>query len=324
MDLPVMRYRPLQRLLLKSLQTKLPPPARKAALLPLLRRHKGPKHSDPKTRRRPNSDDGYGLSAVFIARLAQLVYDAVNPKLTEVVPDLSHFAGGLLVESVRWLEFVAKQHRSEMVVVMAALTSSCHHSTNNPIMCVLPLIFFCQTPTPVATAFVSSLPICFIASQREEHYVWTIANHHASIQLFLMVYTSLSLLGCILPPDEDTEAEGPCHPQRVRITVSVKRETEDGLLLLCQFQRQKHSPKKKRPHTTRIILSDTVNSSRLVHRSWEHEAPRPVMSSSCRLHYRCMQCRGLCTADASMCTHCGVSLVDVSSLTLRYSWLPLV
>jgi hypothetical protein len=294
MDVPLMRYLELQRLLLKTLQqVPLPPPA-----LP-----KKPKRSVRRTPAPPS------LRA-FAARLPQLVCNN-RPRLIEVSPDLAHCglggAGSLLRASLALFRQAAEKSCRPAVVVFASLLAV-DGSVHEDEMCVLPLCFFlCPRVTPL----VSNLSTCIVITPDGD-----VAGHHASMQLFLMVHTGLSLMGCI---GDDDRAD------HVKINVATHRPgdaSDHGLLLYCTVTRR--PLRRRRPAaTTHIVVDDTIASSRLVHRSWEHVAPHPVLSPA-NLQYRCTGCRTLCAIFITVCTGCQAHINDMVSFWMRYTWKTVV
>ena len=297
MDVPVMRYLDLQRLLLSTLQqTALPA----AVAVP-----KKPKRLAQMTRplQRPS------LRA-FVARLPQLVCQA-SPRLIEVLPDLSQCglvgAGGLLHGSLTLLKQAAQKHGTPFVIVFASLVPVDVRATIDE-MCVLPLCFFlCPPMTPL----VSNLSACLVITPDGE-----VAKHHASLQLFLMVHTGLVLMGCV--SDDDFN----CATRFDIETLRPGDATNNGLLLHCTVTRRplgRRRCKISNISTAHIIIDDAIGSSRIVHRSWEHCAPHPVISPA-NLHYRCGQCHTLCTTLHDACTSCKTAVTKMRSFWMRYTW----
>lgn len=292
MNIASVRYLEAQRALLPALQTHLPQ-VQHELLGQKTRRLQLP----PQSRR-----------MYLVARLLQL-FKSEEPRLISTPVCLCD-AGSLLYASLKLLESAADQHGTHLVVIFAIMRAISPTPTNEPIY-HLPLVFFFCCP-PKRT-LVSSLPTCHIATASG-----SVGDHHASLQVFLMAYTALDLYGCIDHPI----AIGGRRAEAVAILVTVQQVWHtDARHLFLHCTKQHHFRRLRRgaaPRTVRLVVKDPgLGGSCIVHRSWEHLSPNPILSPA-NLAFLCTDCR--VRGNKQTCNTCKQSVADMSAFCFIYTW----
>lgn len=290
MEVPSLRYMTLLQRLRPHLQ-QLPPEETQEPL------HQKTHHHPPLWRRR----------RVFIARLPQLILCDMW-HLIEAPADVSRYStggrSGLLHVSLQLLDKAAEQHGAQAMVILASLRPVCPVMAHDSPISVTPVVFFLPLP-PADATLVSRLTMCEVITPQGD-----VTAHYAAMELFLIMHTGLFLLD--VTHDSTTDKH-----RRMHIKLARPWAAERCLVLCCVQQRLQ---RRGRGSTLCIILSDdSISNSRVIHRSWEHDQPPPVLIAG-NLHWRCIECGINEYVTNAVCRGCKQRVSDMRSFCVVLTW----